>query len=97
MTTDSIHVGTWFWAIVVWREKTQFDEGSGTVDLLAEAIGHWIPSEEARRYARDHAIARLRSPEECLYHKLLCEAYTDPGPILANVARWADVSSKSPV
>ncbi len=75
---------------IVWRDKEQFDEGSGTVDLLVEAIGRWMSSEEARQYALHHPSARLRSPEECFYHMLLCEAYTDPVPIITNVARWAD-------
>ena len=77
-------------AAIVWRDKEQFDEGSGTVDLLSETIGRWMPPEGAKQYSLDHQIARLRSPEECLYHKLLCEAYTDPVPITMNVARWAD-------
>ncbi len=77
-------------AEIVWRDKEQFDEGSGTVDLLAEAMGHWMPAAEARQYSRDHSIARLRSTEECLYHKFLCETYADPVPIITNVARWAD-------
>jgi asparagine synthase (glutamine-hydrolysing) len=80
-------------AEIVWRHKEQFDEGSGTVDLLSEAIGRWMPAAEARQYSQYHPIARLRSPEECLYHKLLCEAYTDPVPIITNVARWADRAS----
>lgn len=75
---------------ILWRDKEQFDEGSGTVDLIAEVIGRWMPIEEASRYSRHHSIARLRSPEECLYHKLLCEAYSDPAPIIKNVARWTD-------
>jgi asparagine synthase (glutamine-hydrolysing) len=79
-------------AEILWRDKEQFDEGSGTVDLLAEVIDRWMPAEEAKRYLRHHAIAHLRSPEECLYHKLLCEAYSDPVPIINNVARWTDRS-----
>lgn len=77
-------------AEIVWRDKEQFDEGSGTVDLLSEIVGRWMPSAEARQYSLHHPTARLRSSEECLYHKLLCEAYTDPVPIITNVARWGD-------
>jgi len=77
-------------AEIVWRDKEQFDEGSGTVDLLAEAIGGWMPPTEARLYSDRHPDTNLRSPEECLYHKLLCQAYTDPLPVLQNVARWAE-------
>ena len=77
-------------AEIVWRNKEQFDEGSGTVDLLAETVGRWMPPAEARQYSARHPDAHLRSPEECLYHKLLCDAYADPAPVLKNVARWAD-------
>lgn len=80
-------------AEILWRDKEQFDEGSGTVDLLAEVIERWMPAAEAKRYSRQHLIARLRSPEECLYHKILCEAYSDPFPIIKNVARWKDRSA----
>ena len=44
---------------------------------------------EARQYSARHPDAHLRSPEECFYHKVLCEAYADPVPVLKNVARWA--------
>jgi len=77
-------------AEIVWRDKEQFDEGSGTVDLLAEIIDRWMPAAEAREYLRRHPAVRLRSQEECLYHKLLCEAYADPIPVIKNVARWTD-------
>jgi asparagine synthase (glutamine-hydrolysing) len=75
---------------IVWRDKQQFDEGSGTVDLLEEPMRSAMPAGEADQYALQHQGARLRSPEECLYHKVLCESYADPLPVTANVARWAD-------
>lgn len=74
---------------IVWRDKEQFDEGSGTTQLLAEIADRWMLPVEAKRYSERHPDAGLRSPEECLYHKLLCEAYEDPFPILKSVARWA--------
>jgi asparagine synthase (glutamine-hydrolysing) len=75
---------------IVWRDKEQFDEGSGAVGLLAQAVDRWMSPSEAADYAGGHREARLRSAEECLYHKILCEAYPDPAPVLGNVARWAD-------
>ena len=75
---------------IVWRDKEQFDEGSGAVGLLSETVDGWMSPSEATQYAERHPEARLRSAEECLYHKILCEAYTDPAPVLGNVARWAD-------
>ena len=79
-------------ADIVWRDKEQFDEGSGTVNLLSEIVAGWMPvaEAEAERYAKLHPECRLRSPEECLYHKILCDPYTDPSPIIENVARWTD-------
>jgi asparagine synthase (glutamine-hydrolysing) len=75
-------------AEIVWRSKEQFDEGSGTLDVLGEIVETWLPASEAQSYAERHSDAGLRSAEECLYHKLLCEGYTDPVPVLENVARW---------
>jgi len=77
-------------ADIVWRVKEQFDEGSGTVDLLSSGLDHFMPGPHAGRYRNDHADANLRSPEEAVFHKLLTEAYDDPEPVLRNVARWAD-------
>jgi asparagine synthase (glutamine-hydrolysing) len=71
-------------AAIVWRDKEQFDEGSGTVDFIAEA---------ARGFAagRDEAAPAvpLRSDEERAYYGLLLDAYPDPETVLANVGRWA--------
>jgi asparagine synthase (glutamine-hydrolysing) len=75
--------------VIVWRDKEQFDEGSGTVNLLSGLVDRVMSPRDARRYAQEHAGDRLRSPEECLYHRLLCETFPDPTPVLANVARWA--------
>jgi len=73
---------------VVWRDKAQFDEGSGTADLLPElTAGDRI---DVERYRATFPGTPLRSAEECLYHRLLCESLADPEPVLANVARWAD-------
>lgn len=77
-------------AEILWRDKEQFDEGSGTVDVLAEGLRQWMNDSQAQKYADRFPDADLRSPEECLYHKLLSEAYPDPSAVLANVARWSD-------
>lgn len=77
-------------AEIIWRRKQQFDEGSGTADIMTELLAAGMTAAQAANYQVAHADARLRSAEECTYHKLLCDAYEDPRPILANVARWAD-------
>ncbi|NNG17855.1 MAG: asparagine synthase B [Gemmatimonadales bacterium] len=75
---------------IVWRDKQQFDEGSGTVQLLGGILDRWLEPEEAEQYRT--AVppdAGLRSREECVYHKLLGEAYGESKAIFANVARWS--------
>jgi asparagine synthase (glutamine-hydrolysing) len=76
-------------AEIVWRTKEQFDEGSGTADLLPRLLANVMSAGEARAYRARHPQIYLRSAEECYYHRLLCEAFERPAPILANVARWA--------
>jgi asparagine synthase (glutamine-hydrolysing) len=75
---------------IVWRAKEQFDEGSGTVDLLQRLVAESITEEESYQYRTRYSEAKLRSAEECLYHRLFLEAYENPQALLANVARWAE-------
>jgi asparagine synthase (glutamine-hydrolysing) len=75
---------------IVWRVKEQFDEGSGTVDLLSEMLASAIDPEQAQGYARQHPDANLRSPEECYYHQIFMDVFDRPEPILDNVARWSE-------
>jgi asparagine synthase (glutamine-hydrolysing) len=76
-------------ADIVWRTKLQFDEGSGTLGLLDEALA---PSLASIDLASDRAMTRepLRSAEEAFYHRLLSASYPRPELILSNVARWTD-------
>ncbi len=96
---NGIHVEKWILrkafedllpAEIVWRTKEQFDEGSGTTDVLARIGNHFMPQTAAREYSISHWHDRIRSHEEGVYHKLLCEAYIDSSIILANVARWEE-------
>jgi asparagine synthase (glutamine-hydrolysing) len=72
---------------IVWRTKEQFDEGSGTVDVLAEALRPELETLDFAAYGASVAES-LRSPEEAVYHRLLTQAYSRPQVVLANVARW---------
>jgi asparagine synthase (glutamine-hydrolysing) len=74
---------------IVWRTKEQFDEGSGTLALLADVLGPMVATIDVERY-RAAAKEPIRSAEEAYYHRLLCEGYPRPEMILANVARWTD-------
>ncbi len=75
---------------IVWRRKTQFDEGAGMTEVAAEVAEEAMSEEEAGDQRRRFPEARLRSIEECHYHRLLVEAFEDPEPVLANVGRWTD-------
>lgn len=74
---------------IVWREKAQFDEGSGTVDLLAPLIDEAVAGLDVEAYRQAHIQDGLRSAEECLYHKLLAESLPHPRRVLDNVGRWS--------
>jgi asparagine synthase (glutamine-hydrolysing) len=73
---------------IVWRDKEQFDEGSGTVDLVPQIDERARSVLDAEAYMAEHARDRLRSAEECLYHKILTETFPRPELVLANVGRW---------
>ncbi len=75
---------------IVWRDKEQFDEGSGTVDLVNTALARVMNKQEAVRYQHLHGKSNLRSPEECHYHQLFMDVFDNPEPILSNVGRWAE-------
>jgi asparagine synthase (glutamine-hydrolysing) len=75
---------------IIWRDKEQFDEGSGTVDLLPELIRSAAASIDPLAYAARYPEDRLRSAEECFYHQLLVDGYSRPEVVLQNVGRWAE-------
>jgi len=75
---------------IVWRDKEQFDEGSGTVELVnRRGLAEWLDADLAGPYAEQHRAARLRSHEECVYHKILSDAYAGGDFVVKNVARWS--------
>lgn len=73
---------------IVWRDKAQFDEGSGTAGLLPELSSSL--GIDPTSYAADHPGVVLRSAEECWYHGILVDAVPEPDVVLPNVARWAE-------
>jgi asparagine synthase (glutamine-hydrolysing) len=75
---------------IVWRDKAQFDEGSGSNTLLSSEASWWLSDSEAAAYRERTATARLRSTEEAVYHSLLSSEFADPGPLLDIVDRWTD-------
>jgi asparagine synthase (glutamine-hydrolysing) len=73
---------------ILWRDKEQFDEGSGMVDLIPAVLDRAPSAGDAAAYAAQHAGDRLRTAEECLYHRLLVSQFEHPEAVLANVGRW---------
>ncbi len=76
-------------ADVVWRKKEQFDEGSGTVDLLSGVLAPLVADVDVEAETATAGLP-LRSPEEALYHRLLRESLPRPELILPNVGRWTE-------
>ena len=75
---------------ILWRKKEQFDEGSGLAEVLPEITKLWVKPDEVVAYREASPGVRLRSHEECAYHKLLVDAYPENEAILVNVAHWSD-------
>jgi asparagine synthase (glutamine-hydrolysing) len=63
---------------LIWRKKAQFDEGSGTVAALQEAL-QTLTGERGE-------IGRAR--EGALYEEILRGCFVDPDLILANAGQW---------
>jgi asparagine synthase (glutamine-hydrolysing) len=73
---------------IVWRDKQQFDEGSGMVELLPSILDRAASGIDTKGYAARFAADRLRSKEECFYHSLLMKQFEQPQAVLANMGRW---------
>lgn len=74
---------------VVWRDKAQFDQGSGTANLLP-TLEHLSDGLDLAAYRALHPGTGLRSVEECGYHRMLATGVDHPDVVLPTVARWSD-------
>jgi asparagine synthase (glutamine-hydrolysing) len=70
---------------IVWRDKAQFDEGSGIADLLNRSVPQSHATSESPRRSGNHG----RSAEEQAYRDLLASSFDEPGPLLDLVAHWS--------
>lgn len=66
---------------VVWRDKAQFDEGSGAAGLLAERAGSVDPA--AARFG-----VQPRSSEEARYLQVFASVFRHPEAMVPNLGRW---------
>ena len=58
------------------------------VDLLPAVLERLATGINAKDYRATFETDRLRSNEECFYHRLLMEQFEQPQAVLANVGRW---------
>ena len=65
---------------LVWRDKAQFDEGTGTVDSLDEALS----------IAANTSSPVDRKTEARLYRDILSEQFENPDMILQHAGTWAE-------
>jgi hypothetical protein len=73
---------------IAWRDEAQFDEGSGTAELLPTLEEDPARVDVAACRAR-HPGVEPRSAEECRYQRLLVSGVARPEIVLPTVARWA--------
>jgi asparagine synthase (glutamine-hydrolysing) len=81
---------------IVWRDKQQFDEGSGVAALMARRAESFISDSEFETYMNSFPEVYLRSKEEAYYFKLFNQVYPKPDHIMKNVGRWATRPEFSP-
>ncbi len=67
---------------IVWRNKQQFDQGSGIADLL-ESVTAGAPAQMA-----DALPKQGRDAEEALYRRQLAEQLDEPAKLLELVTHW---------
>ena len=75
---------------ITWRKKEQFDEGSGIIDFIEQAIAEKFSAEDAIAHRGEYPDIKFRSHEECYYHKLFTEVFERPEVIMENMGRWAE-------
>lgn len=74
---------------IIWREKQQFDQGSGTLDLIPKNIEQLMSLKQAEEYKRNYESVLLRTNEECFYHKIFSEKFPNSEQLLNTVGRWS--------
>ncbi len=76
-------------AKVAWREKQQFDQGSGSSEMLAAVAEEAISDSEFARES-EQAPVPVRNKEELYYYRIFRKHY--PESVLPLVGRWTKTS-----
>ncbi len=74
---------------IVWRSKEQFDEGTGTVDVVETLTDLQVSPHEGESEPSDHGTPWLRSAEERTYYNLFTETCPNYQHVVGTVGRWA--------
>ncbi len=74
---------------VAWREKQQFDQGSGSSDMLTEVAEEAISDEEFEKESTEAPVP-VRNKEELYYYRIFRRYY--PESVLPLVGRWTKTS-----
>ncbi len=74
---------------VAWRDKQQFDQGSGSADMLTSIAEETISDDEYNA-EREKAPVPVRNKEELYYYRIFRKHY--PESVLSLVGRWSKTS-----
>ena len=77
----------WLPSELLWREKSQFGDGSGMASVLRDSVSETV-SEEEFELERDSVDPPLRSREEAAYHRIFAQDLGGVRP-LATLGRFA--------
>ena len=74
---------------IIWRTKSRFDEGTGTLDLMDAVLGNWADITGLEAFRTKHPNASLRTAQEAYYYERFRDVFSHPELLLTNVGRWA--------
>ena len=74
---------------IVWRTKSRFDEGTGTLDLMDTVLDDWADISYLEKFRTSHPEASLRTAQEAFYFEQFRDVFTHPDLLLSNTGRWA--------
>nr|WP_269431039.1 asparagine synthase-related protein [Crocosphaera watsonii] len=60
---------------IVWRKKEQFDEGSGTVDLLTETLKDVMNEQQAQQYQKRASRYKIKISRRVLLSPNIHEGF----------------------
>jgi asparagine synthase (glutamine-hydrolysing) len=74
---------------ILWRDKEQFDEGSGIVDVVTRGLRSFVSKFNPGNKNPGNEKVEIRSAEEAVYYEIFTKEYSDSDCVLRNVARWS--------